>query len=220
MEKEIRQRLDDQEKNWDRCFKNNPHMFGLEPSYSAKKAAQTFKDKGVKNILELGPGQGRDTIYFLEQGFEVTALDYSPQGLGEIKARAKDMGLEDRLTTRLDDLRKGIDLADASFDACYSHMVYCMAMTREELKDLTAEVKRILKKEGIQAYTSRNTRDSDYGKGDHLGDNIYVDGGFIIHYLDDDMVKDFSEGFEVLYIDEFEEGGLPRVLSLVVQEKN
>ena len=39
-------------------------MFGLEPSYSAKKSLEIFKKYNIKNILELGAGLGRDTIYF------------------------------------------------------------------------------------------------------------------------------------------------------------
>lgn len=219
MDKEIRERLDGQRDHWDRMLCDNEEMFGEEASYSGEKAAEIFKENGVKTILELGAGQGRDTFYFLDQGFDVHVLDYSQEGLDDIEAKAKDLGYEDRLTCQLADLREDIDLEDNSFDACYSHMLYCMAFTKEELKNLTNEVKRVLKPAGIQAYTSRNTTDSDYGKGDHLGDNIYVDSGFIIQYIDDDMIEDYSEGFEIIENEVFEEGGLPRILTLIIQKK-
>jgi len=39
-------------------------MFGVSPSAAAIKSAETFKKEGVTNILELGAGQGRDTLFF------------------------------------------------------------------------------------------------------------------------------------------------------------
>ena len=41
-------------------------MFGLNPSIAAKKAIKVFKEKKLKNILELGAGLGRDSIFFAE----------------------------------------------------------------------------------------------------------------------------------------------------------
>ena len=39
-------------------------MFGESPSYAAIKAAEKFKEKNVKNIIELVAGQGSDTLFF------------------------------------------------------------------------------------------------------------------------------------------------------------
>lgn len=216
---ENKERLDSQRDHWNRMLEKSKEMFGEDPSFSAIKSAEIYKENGVKTILELGAGQGRDTFYFVKEGFTVHVLDYSEEGLADIRAKAKELGVEDRIKCNLVDLRKEIALEDESFDACYSHMLYCMAFTKDELKNLTNEVKRVLKTGGIQAYTSRNTRDQDYAKGDHLGDNLYVDGGFIIEFIDEDMIKDYSEGFEIIENTEFEEGGLPRILSLVIQKK-
>ena len=53
-----------QSQHWESNFSSKPEMFGLEPSYSAKKSLEIFKKHNIKNILELGDGLGRDTIYF------------------------------------------------------------------------------------------------------------------------------------------------------------
>ena len=36
-------------------------------------------------VLELGAGQGRDALYFAEQGFEVHALDYAASSVEAIE---------------------------------------------------------------------------------------------------------------------------------------
>ena len=55
--------LDQQSQHWEKNFSNKPEMFGLEPSISAKKALNFFKEKKINNIIELGAGLGRDSIF-------------------------------------------------------------------------------------------------------------------------------------------------------------
>ena len=52
-------------------------MFGLEPSIAAVKALKFFKEKNIKNIVELGAGLGRDTVFFAKKSIKIQALDYS-----------------------------------------------------------------------------------------------------------------------------------------------
>ena len=56
-------------------------MFGLEPSVSAIKALKIFKEKKINNIIELGAGLGRDSIFFAKNNIKTKALDYSDSGI-------------------------------------------------------------------------------------------------------------------------------------------
>ena len=42
-----------------------------------------FKKSNVERILELGSGQGRDTLFFARSGFNIEALDYSSSAVKE-----------------------------------------------------------------------------------------------------------------------------------------
>ena len=64
-------------------------MFGFEPSYSAKKALDLFKKNNITNIIELGAGLGRDTIFFAQNGIYVHAIDYSLSATNIIKKGIK-----------------------------------------------------------------------------------------------------------------------------------
>jgi cyclopropane fatty-acyl-phospholipid synthase-like methyltransferase len=68
--------LDAQWRHWEQTFAERPEMFGEAPSEAARKAAELFTHEGVRTILELGGGQGRDTLFFAHQGFHVSVLDY------------------------------------------------------------------------------------------------------------------------------------------------
>ena len=74
-------KLDQQSQHWEKNFSNKPEMFGLEQSLSAEKALNLFKERKINNIIELGAGLGRDSIFFAKNNIKIQALDYSPSGI-------------------------------------------------------------------------------------------------------------------------------------------
>lgn len=58
--------LNAQQKHWKQTFSKVTDMFGTESSEPARLAAELFQKKGKKRILELGGGQGRDSLFFAE----------------------------------------------------------------------------------------------------------------------------------------------------------
>ena len=194
-------------------------MFGSEPSLPARVAARLFGEEGKTNILELGGGQGRDTLFFARAGFHVDVLDYSDSAVNAIAEKARQLELAESVTARRHDVREPLPFDDESFDSCYSHMLYCMALTTAELEFLSAEVRRVLRPNGLHVYTVRHTRDPDYGTGIHRGEDLYEIGGFIVHFFSKKKVEHLAKGYEILSIDEFEEGKLPRKLFRVTLRK-
>ena len=204
--------LNRQKPHWEQTYAVNPEVFGDGPNEPAKNAAEVFHTEGVSTILELGAGQGRDTIFFARNGFHVCALDYAETGVEAIREKAAELELSALITTVRHDVRQTFTFKDDSFDACYSHMLFCMALTTDELEFLSKEISRVLKPGGICIYTVRHTGDAHYGTGIHRGEDMYEMGGFIVHYFSKEKVECLAKGFEVLEIDEFEEGLLPRKL--------
>lgn len=194
-------------------------MFGEDPSYPARVAARLFTTQNKFKILELGGGQGRDSLFFARNGFDVTVLDYSDVGLREIQNKAVALSVAEAISTTCHDIRKPLPFEAASFDAVYAHMLYCMALTSEEIAFLSEEVLRVLKPGGISIYTVRHIGDPHYGTGVHLGEDIYETGGFMVHFFSAEKVHLLADRYELLSIEEFEEGGLPRKLFLVTQRK-
>lgn len=121
--------LNAQQQHWEQTFSNHPDMYGLEPSEAARQAAERFSQFGITTILELGAGQGRDTLFFAQRGFHVCALDYSQQGIKDIPHKADTLGVSKHVTAMCHDVRTPLPFDDASFGGCYSHMLYCMALT-------------------------------------------------------------------------------------------
>lgn len=211
--------LNGQIHQWENSFSQKPDMFGVEPSEPARKAAELFRKEDKTKILELGAGQGRDTVFFARSGFQVYALDYSQSGIDAITQKAQRLGLLSSIATLHHDIRQPFPFDDKSFDGCYSHMLFCMALSTPELEFLSQEVRRVLKPNGINIYTVRHTRDAHYGTGIHRGEDMYEVGGFIVHFFTKEKVEHLADGWEIMSIDEFDEGGLPRKLFRVTLKK-
>ena len=194
-------------------------MFGLEPSISAVKATKFFKEKNIKNIVELGAGLGRDAVYFAQKSIKVQALDYSKIAIESIINKAEKLSLTELIKPEFFDVRKKLPFEDNSIEGCFSHMLYCMALSNSDLENLNNEICRILKPGGINIYTARHTDDGDYKNGIHIGEDLYENDGFIVHFFSKEKVNQLSKGFEVLNIEKFEEGNFPRKLFLVKNKK-
>ena len=212
--------LNQQSQHWETNFSNKPEMFGLEPSLPAKKALKIFQEKNINKIIELGSGLGRDTIYFAKNSIHVTALDYSPSGIRTINEKSEKNNLSQNISTKIFDVRKKLPFKNNSIDACFSHMLYCMAFTSNELENLNNEILRILKPNGINIYTVRHFEDGDYKKGIHRGEDLYENDGFIVHFFSKEKVNFLLNGFKNLKIENFEEGKFPRKLFFVCNKKD
>ena len=194
-------------------------MFGLEPSIPAKKSLELFKKQNVTKIIELGSGLGRDTIFFAKNLIHVDALDYSPSAIKIINKKAEKQNLSSFISTKIFDVRKKLPFENNSIEACFSHMLYCMALTNIELENLNNEICRVLKPNGINVYTVRHTSDGDYKKGIHRGEELYENDGFIVHYFSKDKINSLLKGFQNIEIENFEEGNFPRKMFIVYNKK-
>tara|TARA_B100000029_G_scaffold417155_1_gene421678 strand:- start:39 stop:692 length:654 start_codon:yes stop_codon:yes gene_type:complete len=213
------EKLDQQSQHWESSFLNKPEMFGLEPSIAAVKALKSFQEKNITSIIELGAGLGRDTVFFAKNFIHIQALDYSKTSIESIASKSDKFNVSNFIKPKVFDVRNKLPFEDNSIEGCFSHMLYCMAMSNSDLKNLNNEICRVLKPGGLNIYTVRHTEDGDYKNGIHRGEDLYENDGFIVHFFSIEKVNQLSKGFEILDIEKFEEGKFPRKLFLVKNKK-
>lgn len=209
----------DQKHHWDEVYNQNEEFFGQGPSGFARYCLDVFYANGVKDVLELGLGQGRDALFFAEMGLMVAGLDYSEQSVADVKAKAMATPFSSRITVQAHDVRQPLPFQEGGFDACYSHMLLCMHLSAKEIAFALREIHRVLRPGGLAAYSVRSDHDKHYKAGRHLGEQIYKIGGFVVHFFSEAMIRRFSRGFEVVKISRMEEGSLPRDLFTVILRK-
>ncbi len=206
--------MSDMSNIWNKIYENDASFFGEESSNFAISCYDTMKDK-VKTILELGCGQGRDSLFFASKGIKVKALDYSQLAIEQLSQLAKQKGLSINASTY--DATKPLPFSDSEFDAVYSHMLFSMGFTQEQLKFIFQEIKRVLKNNGFHFFSVRNHNDKFYGTGTRLDDEIYDINGFQIRFFTKQEIENLSEGFKIIEIrEEYEE---PVTLYLVTARK-
>ena len=213
-----KKKLDQQSQHWEKNFSNKPEMFGLDASEPAKKSLKIFQENNINTVVELGAGLGRDSIFFSLNNLSVTSLDYSQSGINIINKKINDNKLKN-INAKLFDIRQKLPFKDNSIDGCFSHMLYCMALSNQDLLNLNREICRILKPKGLNIYTVRNEHDGDYKNGIHRGEDMYENEGFIVHFFNKTKIKHLTDGFKNIKLENFEEGKFPRKLYFVVNKK-
>lgn len=208
----------DQKGHWESVYARSADHFGTEPSQFGRDALRRFKEEGHQVVLELGCGQGRDALLLVEAGLSVIGLDYSLTGVCQLRQRC---GVRKGAMVELivHDARDGIPLSDESVDACFSHMFFTMQLTDQELSHIFSEVLRVLRPGGLNIYSVRSVNDPHYRKGVHRGDDMWEMNGFVVHYFSLEKVRRLAEGYEIVEIEEFTEGGLPKMLYGVALRK-
>lgn len=149
--------------------------------------------------MELGCGQGKDSLFFASKELEVYAIDSSKIVIENLRIKAKGLNLDIKLKNI--NVVKGLQFNNNHFDAVYSHMFYNMGFTDNELKFLFSESKRLLKNKGILSFSVRSDKDIMYRKGTKIAEDIYDINGFQIRFFTKQDTEFFAnDNFEILKI--------------------
>jgi SAM-dependent methyltransferase len=191
---------------WNSAYNDNTSFFGETPSQFALSCYDDYiKNKNVKKMLELGCGQGRDTLFFASKGIEIAALDYSPVGIERLQKLTSEKNISN-IHASVFDARNALPFKDKEFDAVYSHMFFTMRFTWDELKTIAHEVNRVLRNNGFNFFSVRNRNDRVYGKGTKIDENIYEYKTFQVRFFSREDIGKLVEGFKILEVREIVEG--------------
>jgi ubiquinone/menaquinone biosynthesis C-methylase UbiE len=158
-----------------------------------------MKAYDVKKVLELGSGHDRDTTFFASNAIEVHALDYSVVAIDILNNIAKEKGLP--IKSQLIDVGSSLlPLPDGYFDATYSHLLFNMHFSEDQLHFIFSEIRIVLKLKGLNFFSVRNHNDKLYGKGREIDKGIYDINGFQIRFFKEREIQKLVRqgGFETL----------------------
>lgn len=95
---------------WDERYSSEEYAFGTEPNDFLKMNYQQLP-KG--KILCLADGEGRNSVFLAEKGYEVTAVDSSAEGIKKAQLLAEQKGVEiEAIVADLADYELGIEKWD------------------------------------------------------------------------------------------------------------
>jgi len=176
----------DAKKYWEKEWKGKPRW---PVSSFAEKALPIIKKAGLTEVLDLGCGAGRDSLYFEENGLSVTALDVSESGISKLRE-------EKRANIRCIacDIRD-IDFPDDSFDVIYAHLIL-QYLNHAEVEIIIEKLHKMLRKGGYIFVKCKSAEDPLYGQGKKIEENVFIHE-HIRHFFTAEYMREILKNFDI-----------------------
>ena len=185
-----------QEKFWRNKNKEYLMKYGLnQPNLFAELAVEYFTPAG--SVLDLAAGIGQDSLYFAQQGFNVTTTEYSEEYFKDVRREARKQELSINFQSL--DLLKNLPFVDNSFDAVYAHMGLHY-FNNKDTRKMFKEIYRVIKKDGIFAsiFNTIDDPEIELFKDSKIEENLYLSSQgvskcfFSVNYLQNISSKLFT----------------------------
>lgn len=202
------------ENYWDDYYKS-----GHAPNPPSDFAKFAFKYmKPDKKLIDLGCGNGRDSMYFCKCGLKVTAVDSSIDAISAINVASMPIfAVHDDFVTA-----KALFCVD--YDYCYARWSI-HAINQERQDELFPSIYNALKEGGFLFIEARTINDYKFGQGKRLGVNEYFFDNHYRRFIETSMIKEQLRkiGFEIVYCAESDafsvmDGDAPTLVRLVAKK--
>lgn len=151
-------------------------------------------------LLDLGCGVGQYSKFFCDKGFNVTSADISELALNYLSEKYSDIK-----TVRID-MTEPLPFADKSFDVVFANLSIHF-FGEKETYALIAEVKRILKDDGIFVGSCNSSKAYKYiqDKSTVIENGFYrEDGGRTVRLFDKEQFDTFFVNWNEITLSEVE----------------
>lgn len=173
----------------------------FKPDPLAKKAMPHIKSG--KTLLDVGCGEGADSVFFAKQGFQVVAIDNNNTYLSRLKAFQKD--------NRISNISiKNCNVISYGYSQNYYDVINCLlvgcCMMRSEFEKMLVSIKQAVKPKGVIIMSLRNYLDPEFKEYSSTDEMIEPNTYFkkdacceIRYYIEKGRLKDVFKDFEILY---------------------
>jgi ubiquinone/menaquinone biosynthesis C-methylase UbiE len=184
-----------QKKLWNSQFSQKPSVF--QKSKFASEVLPYFPPQG--NVLEIGCGLGRDSIFFAKHGYTVMGVDLSDVAINKNKEKFKKIP---HLSFMQCDVAQGLPFKNSEFDVVYARLSLHY-FTDKVTQEVFTEIRRVLSKNGVLCFECKTVKDSAYGKGEQIEPDMYSLVGHIRHFFSSDYVTNcLKNKFQIVKLEE------------------
>lgn len=171
----------------------NKKIAPIEPSKFAADIVDNFTKGG--RLVELGCGNGRDSIFFGSKGINVLAIDQSKSAIGILQEQDYE-----NVNFAADNFVNSSLLEESSFDYVYSRFTL-HSISDEDQAIVLRNSYRILKENGLLCIEARSIKDDFCGLGEQVGTNAYIYTGHYRRFIVmEDLIKSLEEiGFKIIF---------------------
>jgi 2-polyprenyl-3-methyl-5-hydroxy-6-metoxy-1,4-benzoquinol methylase len=199
---------------WDRYYEKK--IVPVEPSAFAQFVEQ-YIQKNLR-LVDLGCGNGRDSMYFCSLGMNVTAIDSSQAAIKYIDEKAMP------ISTIEGDFVTALTSSINDYDYCYARWSI-HAINEDQQNVLLPNIFNALKSGGYFFMEARTINDSKFGMGKQLGINEFFFDNHYRRFLEPESLKKQLEEleFDIVYFMESDtfsivEGDSPTLIRVVAKK--
>lgn len=170
---------------WDTRFGQEEYVYGRDPN--AFLAEHHLVLPKNARVLSLGEGEGRNAVFLARQGYDVTAMDASEEGMRKLRRLAAGGGV--LVSERLEDVTRA-DLGMSRWDGIVN--VFCHLPSADR-RALYAKIREALKPGGFFLSEMFTPRQLQYQSGGPKDPDMLVEP---------DELRAAFEGFEIVLAEE------------------
>lgn len=184
---------------WDGLY-SKEYFFGSGPTKLAKSAHSLLKETGIRKILEIGCGQGRDATYFAQHGFEVVAFDISENAIKSVNQAKQALNLTN-LNVFVHDVEEPLQYPSEHFDFVYSNLAL-QFFDLKSLDKIFQNTAKLMKKNSTFLLSTKKKGDKYYQFGNKVSDDAFEYKGIVRYFFDANPLKEIlSNYFEIIQFD-------------------
>lgn len=173
----------------------------FKPDPLAKKALRYTKN--FKRLLDIGCGEGADSVFYAKKGFQVVAMDNNKAYLRRFRAFQKDNHLSN-ISIRF------CDVISFRYPRNFYDVINCLlvgcCMKRSDFEKMLLPIKQAVKPGGVIIMSLRNYLDPELKEylatEKMIESNTYIkkeDCCKIRYFIEKDRLRDIFKEFEIIY---------------------
>lgn len=171
---------------WDSRYKGPEYAYGTEPN-DYLVAQMGLIPKGGR-VLCLADGEGRNSVFLAEQGFQVTAVELSHEGIQKAKRLAEQRGVT---VTFIEEDVNAVEIKPGTWDAIVSIFLHLPKKLRQALH---AKIVAGLTSNGIYIYEAYTLDQLGKGTGGPKEAQVLAEPKAVLDDFSTDCVLHFFAG--------------------------
>jgi len=181
---------------WEKAYSQHggSTLWQDDPISIMPEVIEAIRQRGLRTVIDLGCGDGRNIAALANAGFICAGIDLSKTALTRAQQRLNSMNtcaffIQGDITN--------LRFADKSVDVCTCFDVFGQLPEPEKVID---EVRRILVPGGIFVLNVYTPEDSEFGLGEQIGERKFRYKNTLFRFYEKDELVDLFTGWEVLQI--------------------
>jgi len=141
----------------------------------AIEAQEIIKKNSISNILELGCGQGRDSLFFANLGCKVIGTDISENAINFVKQIKNKQNLEN-LELFVHDTLNPFTFKNSNFELVYSNLAL-QFFDLTQLSQIFSNIKKIMEPNSFFFFSTKKPGDKYFEFGNKISENSFEYNG-------------------------------------------